>query len=177
MHDLDQYVSLDYPILIRKIQDKERELWVAEIPDLPGCISDGDTREEAFQSIEDAKKAWIETAIEEGRPIPKPKPIDDEDDYSGKFTLRLPKYIHKLLTEHANTQNVSLNQYVLSLICFHLGELNWTKDFVQEVTSKKTTTGVSFMFIDELARQHVNDQLINETEKSLKFFLPKGELQ
>jgi len=89
--------------------------WAAEFPDLPGCVGAGDTAEEAVAMAMDAKKAWIGTAMEEGREIPKPKNID-EDNFSGKFTLRLPKTLHKELTLQAEEEGVSLNQYLLYLI-------------------------------------------------------------
>jgi antitoxin HicB len=89
--------------------------WAAELPDLPGCVGAGDTAEEAVAMAMDAKKAWVRTAMEEGREIPKPKNID-EDNFSGKFTLRLPKTLHKELTLQAEEEGVSLNQYLLYLI-------------------------------------------------------------
>ena len=45
----------------------------------------------------DAKKAWIEAALEEGVPIYEP---DSLDDYSGKFKLRIPRSLHRALAEH-----------------------------------------------------------------------------
>ena len=89
--------------------------WAAEFPDLPGCVGAGDTAEEAVAMAMAAKKAWIETALEEGRKIPKPWNID-EYNFSGKFTLRLPKTLHKELTLQAEEEEVSLNQYLLYLI-------------------------------------------------------------
>jgi len=89
--------------------------WAAEFPDLPGCVGAGDTAEEAVAMAMAAKKAWIETALEEGRKIPKPRNID-EYNFSGKFTLRLPKTLHKELTLQAEEEEVSLNQYLLYLI-------------------------------------------------------------
>lgn len=89
--------------------------WAAEIPDLPGCIGAGDTAEEAVSMALDAKKAWIDAATEEGREVPKPKNLY-QDDFSGKFTLRLPKTLHKELTIQAEEEGVSINQYVLFLI-------------------------------------------------------------
>ncbi|MCF6126642.1 MULTISPECIES: type II toxin-antitoxin system HicB family antitoxin [Mesorhizobium] len=41
-------------------------------PDLPGCVSDGDTPEEAIANVQDAIAAWIEAAHELGRSIPRP---------------------------------------------------------------------------------------------------------
>ncbi|WP_412060748.1 type II toxin-antitoxin system HicB family antitoxin [Rubrivirga sp. IMCC45206] len=44
--------------------------YLAEVPELPGCLSDGDTHAEAGASAEDAMRAWIETARELGREVP-----------------------------------------------------------------------------------------------------------
>ncbi len=44
--------------------------WVAEVPSLPGCISQGETRGEALQNIADAAELWIESMRELGEPIP-----------------------------------------------------------------------------------------------------------
>ena len=50
-------------------------VFVAEAPELPGCLAHGDTREEALASIIEAIDLWIDTARELGRPIPTPVAI------------------------------------------------------------------------------------------------------
>ncbi len=50
----------------------EDAVFVAEVPELPGCMAHGDTREEAFASAEEAIDAWLEVALELGRVIPTP---------------------------------------------------------------------------------------------------------
>jgi len=47
--------------------------WLAEVPDLPGCMSDGITPAAAADAVQDAIACWIEAAQEDGRPIPAPK--------------------------------------------------------------------------------------------------------
>ena len=47
--------------------------YLAEVPELPGCIADGNTYQEALANAERVIEEWIETASELGRPIPKPK--------------------------------------------------------------------------------------------------------
>jgi predicted RNase H-like HicB family nuclease len=47
--------------------------FVAEVPELPGCMADGRTYQEALAHAEVAIQEWIETANELGRPIPEPK--------------------------------------------------------------------------------------------------------
>ncbi len=46
--------------------------FVALVPDLPGCMSDGETPEAALASVQDAATAWIEEATALGRPVPPP---------------------------------------------------------------------------------------------------------
>lgn len=86
--------------------------------------------EEAVSMAIDAKKAWVEVALEEGKNIPEPtNPYSS--NYSGKFTLRLPKTLHRELALLAEDEGVSLNQYLLYLIAKGLNKetsAQW-KDF------------------------------------------------
>jgi len=57
-------------------------------------------------------EGWIETKLAHGFPVPEPDNKAD-DDYSGKFNIRIPKSLHRKLALEAQKQNISLNQYVL----------------------------------------------------------------
>jgi len=52
---------------------EEDEAYVAEVPELPGCMADGSTYQEALANAEVVIQEWIKTALELGRPIPEPK--------------------------------------------------------------------------------------------------------
>ena len=52
---------------------KVDEVFIVEVPELPGCIADGQTYQEAVKNVEIIIQEWIETAQELGRPIPEPK--------------------------------------------------------------------------------------------------------
>lgn len=52
---------------------KEDKAFIAEVPELPGCMADGPTRRKALANVEVAIEEWIDTAKELGRPIPEPK--------------------------------------------------------------------------------------------------------
>lgn len=51
----------------------EDEAFIAEVPELPGCMADGATRAEAVANAEVVIREWMETAVEEGREVPRPK--------------------------------------------------------------------------------------------------------
>ncbi len=51
----------------------EDQAFIAEVPELAGCAADGATYQEAISNVQTIIEEWIETAREEGRPIPEPK--------------------------------------------------------------------------------------------------------
>ncbi|MEO8753751.1 MAG: type II toxin-antitoxin system HicB family antitoxin [Casimicrobiaceae bacterium] len=51
----------------------EEDAFIVEVPELPGCVADGQTCKEAVANAETVIKEWIETAQELGRPVPRPK--------------------------------------------------------------------------------------------------------
>jgi antitoxin HicB len=63
---------LEYPVIIEPLPEAEGGGFVALVPDLPGCMSDGDTAEAALASVHDAVAAWIDEATALGRPVPRP---------------------------------------------------------------------------------------------------------
>ena len=111
MRTVDEYMRLPYRMEL--IPDTEEGGYTVNFPDLPGCITVGDTIEEAIKCAEDAKRSWIEAAIEEGLVINEP---DDVNNYSGQFKLRIPKSLHKSLSEHSKAEGISMNQYCLYLL-------------------------------------------------------------
>ena len=64
-------MSTDYQMNV-KWSDVDN-CFIVEVPDLPGCLADGETREEAVANAREVIAEWIETAGELGRPIPEPK--------------------------------------------------------------------------------------------------------
>ena len=51
----------------------EDKIFVAEVPELPGCIAHGNSQETALASAQEAVQLWIDTATEFGDPVPEPK--------------------------------------------------------------------------------------------------------
>jgi antitoxin HicB len=63
---------LKYPIVVEPLAAEDGGGFLATAPDLPGCMSDGATPEEAVSNIQDAIAAWIEAAHDLGHAVPKP---------------------------------------------------------------------------------------------------------
>ncbi len=109
--------------LIQKLPYKveiahDEDGWFAKVIDLPGCMTWADTFEELRPMIEDAKRGWIEDALEYGDPVPEPRTAKD---FSGKVDLRMPKGLHRDLARQAEDEGVSLNQLMVSHLARGLG--------------------------------------------------------
>ena len=111
MKTIDNYMNKPYRMEI--VPDVEEGGFVVSYPELPGCLSTGDTIQEAIESSYDAKRSWFEAAIEDGVQINEPRAIEK---YSGQFKLRIPKSLHKTLSEQAQREGISLNQYCVYLL-------------------------------------------------------------
>ena len=60
-------------VLMRQVviyPDREGSVWVAEVPSLPGCVTQGDTRKDVLRNARDAIETWIDGAQRVGLPIP-----------------------------------------------------------------------------------------------------------
>ena len=111
MKTIDYYLNL--PCKLEIVPDMDEGGFAARYPELPGCITVGDTLEAVVKNVNDAKIEWITAALEDGNTIPEPSSYDD---YSGQFKLRLPKSLHKLLADRSKEEGVSMNQYCVYLL-------------------------------------------------------------
>jgi predicted RNase H-like HicB family nuclease len=67
-------MKLEYAVRIERLADSDGGGYLATVPDLPGCMSDGATPEEALKNVQEAIASWIESAKEWKQEIPKPSP-------------------------------------------------------------------------------------------------------
>ncbi len=111
MMTLNDYMKLPYRMEI--VEDLDEGGYVVSYPDLPGCLSSGATIEEAVANAQDAKRVWMEAALEDGIKIQKP---DSLEDYSGQFKIRIPRSLHRSLAEHSKKEGISMNQYCVYLL-------------------------------------------------------------
>lgn len=111
---LDYYMNLPYTLEVSHDEDG----WFAKVLELPGCMTWADTFEELGPMVEDAKRGWIEDALEHGDPVPEPR---GEENYSGKVNLRMPKSLHRDLARRAEREGTSLNQVMITTLARSVG--------------------------------------------------------
>jgi antitoxin HicB len=67
--------ALKYPVLISPLSEDDGGGFLATVPDLPGCMSDGETPAEAIENVQDAIEEWLDLARKLGREIPTPSDV------------------------------------------------------------------------------------------------------
>ena len=102
-------MSTPFPYRIVVRWSDEDSSYIAEIPELPGCMADGASPEAAIKEGKKAARLWLEVAKKEKRDIPPPI---DRRRYSGKFLVRVPPELHRELDFKAKSQKVSLNRLI-----------------------------------------------------------------
>jgi len=108
---LEEYRKLNYRMEIEF--NSEEKAYFVNFPELPGCMADGKTPNEAVKEAVRVKNKWLEIAIKSGWSVPEPQ---TKYDTSGRLTVRLPKYLHKKLIEHAEQEGVSQNQLIVAYV-------------------------------------------------------------
>ncbi len=109
-----------YAVTTRKVVVDGEELWRATVRELPDLAEFAESREEAIELALDAIESLKASAAEDGRLFP--EPAEDEEDYSGRVTLRLPKSLHREIALKAQDEDVSLNSYIVTNLALALSE-------------------------------------------------------
>jgi len=92
--------------------------WTASAVELPGCVTRGATREQAAARVDEAIQEWIADARAHGREIPKPR---GAASHSGRLLVRMPRSLHADLSHAAEREEVSLNQFITSVLASAVG--------------------------------------------------------
>jgi antitoxin HicB len=107
-----------YPCTVRHLSADEGGGYLISFPDLPGCMSDGDTMVEAKKHAADAVAGYLVSCRKHRDPIPEP---GSGGLASGKFLVRLPKSLHVALAERAKVEGVSMNLMFTAIVAEGLG--------------------------------------------------------
>ena len=103
---------------LRPLTIEEGGGWLASFPDLPGCMSDGESPEEALRNAAEAESAWLAANEKWGKAkVGKP----------ARLVARLPRSIHRDLQKRASEEGVSVNTMMVTLIAHGLGEISGSR--------------------------------------------------
>jgi len=175
--NLEYYLKLPYT---RELTLGPDGIWFIRIKELPDCFSQGNTAEEALRMIDDAMAGYIEVELEDNETIPEPR---SDDDFSGKFVVRVPKSLHRKISEVSAVESVSLNQWISTTLAEAIGETHAKKSEkvinnvevsglyrAMEGVLTATFAGNSELTIDEQTFSHWLDgnlkDIISELDKS-----------
>jgi predicted RNase H-like HicB family nuclease len=118
-HQVPQdYFKLPYARILIPEEDGR---FSAEVLEFPGCYSQGNSAGEAFENLEKAATAWIESCLQLGQEIPPPSA---NQGYGGRIALRLPRSLHRLAAHKAQRDGISLNQCLVTAIATWVGADN-----------------------------------------------------
>lgn len=112
---------MSYRIVVNPIETTEGIEWIAEYPDIKYCSGSGKTPQEAIEVAEKNKERYLKEAAELGEEIP--APIDfSVNKFSGKFTVRVTKKLHKEIAELSEKENVSINHLITEALTSYVSK-------------------------------------------------------
>jgi antitoxin HicB len=104
-----------YQFTVRPLSPDEGGGFLVEYPDIPGCMSDGETIEEAIANGREALRDCLDVFRESARKVPKPS-IE-----AAQWRQRLPRTLYSKLTKQAEIEGVSINSLVTAIIAEAIG--------------------------------------------------------
>ena len=150
----------------RVLKPAEEGGYTAEILEFPGCVTEGETVQEAFENLEDAARGWLEAVIELGQNVPEPVA---EAEYSGKIVLRLPRSLHGAAANLAERESVSLNTFLATAIAERVGA------FARPAMMTSPIPRTSEPLSSPHARKQRNDAMSQPDQLSDAPYEPSGE--
>lgn len=129
-----EYVAKPYT---RMLTPAEEGGYIAEVLEVPGAMSQGETAEEAVAMVNDALGGIIAVMLEDGQNVPEPMGVGES---SGRFNLRLSSEAHRQIANRAKVEGVSLNQWVGLAIEARLAGQSLADEVVEKLRGLMATT-------------------------------------
>ena len=136
--EAERLLRLPYHIvLVRDGEGDDERCWTARVEELPGCEVRERTSEEAALARSNAMEAWLEAALKEGAEIPEPR---RPSTHSGRLLLRMPQELHSEMARRAESEEVSLNVYITSVLA---GTVGWPHSGEPDGTANGSSRGLA----------------------------------
>lgn len=135
------YLAMPYTRML--VPDAEEGGFIAEVLELPGCITEGETPEEAYRNLDDAMGGIIAVLLEGGRAVPAPIGLKE---YSGRFPLRMSTELHREAATRAQAEGISLNQWIAQSMANTLAAKTLADEVVERLSTIRVVAGVQVEF-------------------------------
>ncbi len=112
---IEDIVNRPYAVEVAYGEDPSEGV-LARVAEWPGCMTAGDTREEALERIGEAMRDWVAYRLEHGLGIPEPI-----TGYGGKVLVQMPKSLHRDVMKRAEREGVSMNQLISTTLARAMG--------------------------------------------------------
>lgn len=129
---------------------EENGAYSAEILEFPGCFASGESANDAIEKLEINAVSWLEACEELGQDIPEPFM---NQEFQGKFALRLPRSIHRKAAQFAERDNVSINQFFVSAISARIGAEDLYTRLIEEMNKFLQPRTINVMHIEYYKNQ------------------------
>lgn len=133
--------------------DEEYGGYTAEILEFPGCVSEGDTADEALENLEEAAEGWIEAALNAGQRIAEPS---DSQEYRGRIALRLPRSLHRRAVHLAEREGTSLNQFLVAAVAERVGASTLYEEMAKRLERRAMRVAVTYLQRGTAVNEAVN---------------------
>lgn len=108
-----------YGIEVRRRRIDGEVVFEARVRELPDLAEYADAADEAYALAVDAIATTAKVLAERGRAMP--APVEQVDEWSGRVTLRVPKSLHRALSNTADAEGCSLNQHIVNVLSYFTG--------------------------------------------------------
>lgn len=112
---VEELLSQPWTVEVRRY---ENGTYFARVKELPGCMTEADSRIKVLEALEEAHVLWLESALDNGDYIPVP---NDDEAYSGTIFVRTSSRLHREVAEAAKSQGVSMSQFVAEVLAGIVG--------------------------------------------------------
>ena len=134
---------MQYPVAVHQIETEKGYEWIAEFPDVKGCVGGGDTPEEAVCEAYENLEIHLEFLREEGLPIPMVS-NNSIKSYNGKISLRVSKSLHESLSKCAEEEGISNNQFIVEAIAEKVGKEKAITSLQKAITRIENTITLKY---------------------------------
>lgn len=143
-----------YSVSVSKILVEAEWLFRATVAELPDVAIFEETYEAAYLQVIEVIEALYESSIEEGGQFPEARSITESLGYSGRLTLRMPRWLHAQLGGQADSEKISLNQYLISILS-GAGAINALVHEASEKIARNNLAQTSYLKLHGGDRQDV----------------------